>query len=221
MKMKNLVNVIIMISTLSLLAHGTGIAEPTHPNEVGLSTTNDGTGATGTYLVGTPVDVYLVLTKPIDVENGGVPFNVITGLELSLHFSPVPNNDLLLLDTVITPGSIDVGLSKDINSGILDFVVGIPDREAISVVDEAATLIKFTFLNLSPQITEVTLHPNSDVQSISGEMAFLGGEIPHTPYSLLAMYSMGGSHDASVFNFNGQAVVVESASFGSVKALYR
>ena len=35
------------------------------------------------------------------------------------------------------------------------------------------------------------------------------------------MYSMGGSHEAPVFVFNGEAVAVENESFGSVKALYR
>ena len=52
-------------------------------------------------------------------------------------------------------------------------------------------------------------------------MAFLGGDVPLPPYSLLAMYSMGGSHEAGVIEFNGEAVAVESASFGTVKALYR
>lgn len=219
--MKNLVIAVFVFSTISLLAFGSGIAEPTHPNEVGLYANSTGTGATGTFVVGEAVEVYLVLTKPTDVVNGGAPFRVITGLELSLHFNPVPNNDLILLATEITPGSIDVGLIKDINTGFLDYVVGIPDWEAIEVVDEAATLVKFTFLNLRTDITEVTLHPTAGGQSVAGEMGFLGGQIPLPPYVLLAMYSVGGSHDAGVFKFNGEAVPVENQSFGSVKALYR
>jgi hypothetical protein len=219
--MKNLIIFAIVVSTLSLLVHNTGFAEPTHPNEVGLYTTSDGTGATGTFVVGTPVNVYLVLTRPTDVDNGGVPFNVVTGLELTLHFNPVPNDDLIVMETILPPGSVDIGRYKDINEGMLEFVVGIPDSEAINVVNEAAILVEFTFLNLSTEKTEVSLHPNADFQSVAGEMGYLGGEIPETPYVLLAMYSMGGSHDASVFEFNGEAVAVEIESFGSVKALYR
>ena len=61
-----------------------------------------------------------------------------------------------------------------------------------------------------------------DLGSFSpGQMAFLGGYEPAPPYSLLPMYSIGGSHDAPVFIFNGEAVDVESESFGTVKALYR
>ena len=45
-------------------------------------------------------------------------------------------------------------------------------------------------------------------------MAFMGGELPDYPSVLLPMYSMGGSHDAVVFEFNGEAVVVETESVG-------
>ena len=38
---------------------------------------------------------------------------------------------------------------------------------------------------------------------------------------LLIMYSMGASHDAPVFHFEGEAVAVENDTFGSVKALFR
>jgi len=218
--MKKLIFPVFAIAVLSLVAPNPGTAEPTHPNEVGLYTNEDGTGATGTFVVGVPVDVYLVLTRPTDVENGHVPFNVVTGLELQLHFDPAPN-DLIVLNTVLPPGSIDIGRYKDITTGILEFVVGIPNVSAISVIDEAAMLVRFTFLKLSPETTEVTLWPLPDNASIPGEMAFLGGDVPSPPYSLLAMYSMGGSHEAGVFVFNGEAVAVESASFGTVKALYR
>ena len=218
--MKKLIFPVFAIAVLSLLSSNPGIAEPTHPNEVGLYTNDDGTGATGTFVVGVPVEVYLVLTRPTDVENGNVPFKFVSGLELQLHFNPAPN-DLIVLNTVLPPGSIDIGRYKDITTGILEFIVGIPDEEAIRVIDEAAMLVKFTFLKLSHETTEVTLRPLPDHPSVPGEMGFLGGEVPYPPYSLLAMYSMGGSHEAGVFEFNGEAVAVESASFGTVKALYR
>ena len=77
-------------------------------------------------------------------------------------------------------------------------------------------------MNLGDGITEVSLGPLDDSQSIPGEMAFLGGHQSSGPdYILTIMYSMGGSHDAPVFVFNGEAVAVENESFGSVKALFR
>ena len=146
--MKNLITVVIVVCVFSLLVHNTGIADPTHPNEVGLYMTSDGTGATGTYVVGTPVNVYLVLTRPTNVDYGGGPFDVIIAMELGLHFNPVPSNDLFFMGALLPPGSIDIGVYKDINEGVLEFVVGIPPMGFIIVANEAATLIEFTFLNL-------------------------------------------------------------------------
>ena len=46
--MRKLLFAVSAIAALSLLlVAGAGIAEPTHPNEVGLYMTNDGLGATG------------------------------------------------------------------------------------------------------------------------------------------------------------------------------
>jgi len=70
-------------------------------------------------------------------------------------------------------------------------------------------------LHLNTYPVEVTLGPPS-VPSIPGHMGFLP---PNPPIEI--MYSMGGSHEAPVFIFNGMAIPVESESFGSVKALYR
>jgi hypothetical protein len=74
-----------------------------------------------------------------------------------------------------------------------------------------------TAAHMVDNVINVTLGPISTMPpSISGQMAFV------TPNSTLeAMYSMGGSHDAPVFLFGGEAVPVEKESFGSVKALYR
>jgi hypothetical protein len=207
-----------------LLDPGSSIAEPTHPNEVGLYMTTDGYGATGTSVMGVPVTVYLVMTKPTDVETGE-PYQTLWGYALNLHFNPVPNNDLFFLGAVIPPLSVDIGRWKDINEGILEFVVAwsLYQDPPVMVVDEAAVLTEFTFMNLSPGSTEVTLGPVG-APSVGGELVFLGGGLP--PYSdegfpQRVMYPVGGSHDAPVFIFNGEAVAVENESFGSVKALYR
>jgi len=220
--MKKLLFVVTTIFTLSLLMPGAGIAEPTHPNEVGLYLNPDGTGPTGTFVMGAPVDVYLVLTRPTDVDGNGEPYISFYGFECLMTFDPVPDNDLLLLEVVLPPGSLDIGRYKDINEGILEFIVGIDYNIPAPVINESVEMAKLTFMNLSSTITEVTLGPVQPNQSIPGEMAFLGGHQPSgTDYILTTMYSMGGSPDAPVFVFNGEAVAVETESFGSVKALYR
>ncbi len=61
--MKNLLFAVTALVALSALAPNSSIAEPTHPNEVGLYLTPDGYGATGTYEINVPVEVYLVTSE--------------------------------------------------------------------------------------------------------------------------------------------------------------
>lgn len=214
--MKSVKAFVIVLSVFSLLSANIAVAEPTHNNEVGLYTNDDGTGATGTYVMNAPVDVYLVLTRPTDVENGDAPYSFILAYELTLSFNPVPNNDLFLVDVVFPPGHIDIGLRKDLNEGFLDFTVGLATSASLPVTNESAVLVTMTFLNANPGMTAVSLGPTLST-STPGEMDYIGENNP----DIRVMYSMGGSHEAPVFMFNGEAVAVENASFGSLKALYR
>ena len=101
--MKKVVFAVSVISLLSLLIPSVIIAEPTHPNEVGLYLNDDGTGATGTYEIGTFVDVYLVLTKPSDEENNNEPYPIVTLFQCTLSFNPAPQNDLFVMNAVLPP----------------------------------------------------------------------------------------------------------------------
>ncbi len=204
------------ILVLSMLSSSVVVAEPTHPNEVGLYMTPDGYGATGTMDVMVPVEVFLVLTKPADAENGFVPFSYVLGFELALHFDPSPIGDLFRLGEVFPPGSINVGDNTDINQGFLEYIVGISTDFPLIVTDESVVLMTIIFLKITASQTAITLKPTIPA-SIPGEMAFLGEEYEQ----LRVMHSISGSHDAPVFIFNGEAVAVETESFGSVKALFR
>ena len=198
------------IATISLLAPGTGFAEPTHPNEVGLYMNDDGTGATGTDVLYTLLTVYLVLTRPTDTATG-TPYAYINGFELALNFNTGLGNGLFLLPEEL--GGTN-SLTHDFDQGILEYSVFI--FTYWPVTDDSVWLITFTFLHLVPETIEVTLGPNSE-PSITGQMAFRSG-LNYTP---VAMYPISGSPDAPVFLFGGEAVAVENESFGSVKALYR
>ncbi len=164
----------------------------------------------------TPVDVYLVLTRHTDVENGDAPYSFILAYELTLTFNPVPNDDLFLLDAVLPPENVDIGLRKDINEDFLDFTVGLATPASLPVTNESAVLVTLTFMNTNPGMTAISLGPTTRT-STPGEMDYIGENNP----DIRVMYSMGGSHEAPVFMFNDEAVAVENASFGSVKALYR
>ena len=207
--MKNLFIVMTMVAALSLVVLGSAVAEPTHFNEIGLYTTTDGFGETGTDDVGVPTTVFLVLTKP---ASQGIPCDGIGAFECQLNFNPASFGLFKLFDALGAEG-LNIGDVDHISDGYLEYIVGF--STGVPVVAEAAVLIHFQFLRTSATPVEVTLGPVS-FPSIPGQMGFLP---PDPPIEI--MYSMGGSHEAPVFIFNGMAIPVESESLGSVKALYR
>lgn len=187
-------------------------------NQIGLYLSPDGpdgSGTSGTSDIGVPVNVYLVMTRPVDVQNGNAPYNTINAFECQLNFNPAPSGTLFKLADTLPPSSINVGDNYDINQGYLEYIVGIDLNNPVVVVNDAAVLITFVFLYNSVGMTTVYLGPTS-LPSIAGEMAFqsVQGE-------LRPMYPASGSVNSPVFLFNGEAVAVENESFGSVKALFR
>ena len=214
--MKKLLFAVSALAALALLAPSTGFAQThVYSNQVGLYTTPDGHGDTGIADIGAPVFVYLVLTKPTDVENGEAPYPSINAFECTLAFDPVPNNNLFMLAANLPPSSLNVGNRTNINEGFLDFIVGIDVNNPVPVVDDAATLITFQFINNSVEGFTVSLIP-TEVPSIPGKLAFQGvsGE-------LRELYPSSGDHGTPVFRFGSPVVAVESESFGTVKALFR
>jgi len=213
-------------TALAVLAVGldAGIAEPTHPDEVGLYAEPDAFGATGTSVMNEPVTVYLVITRPVDPVTGKY-FPLLCGFGLCLDFDPVPDGDLLLLDVKLPERAIDLGRYKDINTGILEYTVGWPgdDTGEVPVIDGAAVVAEFTFFNMATRSTAVRFAP-VDAPDLPDELVYVGyreDAYPENPYPQLPMYAVSGSMDDPVFMFNGEAVATESRSFGTLKALYR
>ncbi len=200
------------VVALFVLAPFAGFAEPTHPNEIGLYTTPDGNGATGTNEIGVIVDVFLVLTKP---EANNAPCSGILAFECQLNFNPFGWN-IFLIGHELNGNGLNIGDVDHINSyGFLEFIVGFANP-GVPSINDAVLLVSFEFMNIyEVGPVEVTLGPPS-VQTIPGQMGFLS-----STHYFEAMYSMGGAMDAPVFIFGGEAVLVENESFGSVKALYR
>jgi hypothetical protein len=210
--MKKFLVAVSAVAALSLLlAPGAGMAEPTNPNEVGLYDSPDAwSGITGTDIVGTPVVVYVVLSMVEDTE-AGTPYPTINAFELKLNFDPI--GGLFKLGDAYPPQAINVGDNNNIGEGYLEYVVGL--GEDCPVVDEQAVLIAITFMHTSSDEIAVSVGPTF-APGIEGQMAFQSVE-----GDLRIMNSMGGSHEAPVFIFQGIAIAVENESFGSVKALFR
>jgi len=207
--MKSILLAVVAVFSISMLAPGTGFAEPTHFNEIGLYTTTDGYGETGTFVVNAPVDVYLVLPKPASQD---FPCDNVKAFECQLNFNPI-GGIFKLMDLLLAPG-LNIGYTDYIHEGYLEYIVGF--SEGVPVVNEAAALIHFQFLNTNSGPVEVTLGPVAHA-SIPGQMAFLYSN--ETPLEI--MYPVSGHPDDPVFIFNGAAIAVETESYGSVKALYR
>lgn len=211
--MKKLVFALVVLSVLAPFA---GFAWPTDPNEIGLYTEPNGYGATGTYNVGVPVNVYLVLTKPTNLEVWE-PISTLAVFETQLNFNPI-GGVVLLADALPEP-AINFGDAGHINDGYLEYIVGAYFPYSWPVTDESIVLITFTFINTNSGAVEITLGPVS-YPTIPGQMVF-GTRDYEAPFHFEFMYPISGSYDTPVFLFNGEAVAVENASFGSVKALYR
>jgi hypothetical protein len=209
--MKKLIIAFSVLAALSHLAPIICFAEPTHPNEIGLYMTPDGYGATGTYVVGSPVDVYLVLTRPYYVDNNGVPYTALNQFDCQLNFNPIGN--LFKLYQVYPAPGLNVGDVDNINLGYLEYIVGFSGD--LPITSELVLLVTIRFLHTAQGVIEVTLGPVS-FPMIPGEICFR--QYPQEPEM---MHPISGSPDAPVFLFGGEAVPVETKSFGSVKALYR
>jgi len=210
--MKKWLWVISAIAGLSLLAPGSGYAQfHVVPNQVGIYQFSDGTGSNCTYDIGVPVTLYLVLTKPTDVQNGDAPYTTINAFECMLEFTPAGN--MFLLDEILPPDAVNSGDNTDINTGFLEYIVEIDND--FPVTEESVVLITFTFMHVAPGYIETNLIPTSD-PSIPGEMAFqsVSGE-PRV------MYPNSGSHSYPVFFWDNCPTSAENHTFGRVKTLYR
>lgn len=201
-----------------LVCLGPATAQELATNQIGLYLNPegpDGSGVSGTSEIGVPVSVYLVMTRPVDVQNGNAPYPTINAFECQLNFDPAPVGTLFKLADTLPANSVNVGDNADINQGYLEYIVGIDTNNPVQVVDEAAVLIWFQFMNVSTGRTTVSLGLTS-APSIPGEIAFqsVSGQ-------LRVMYPASGSFNEPVFEFNGEAVAVDNESFGSVKALFR
>ena len=209
--MKKLLFVVFALVMVSLLTPGTGLAQFGFSNQVGLNLTDDGTGLTCTLTVGAPVNVFLVLTKPTDVENGEAPYTFVNYFECMLNFAPA--GGLYILEETLPPTGHNTGDSAHIGDGYLEYIVGIGTDWPVT--DESVCLVTIQFMALVTTPIYVTLGP-ATVQSIPGEMSFMS-----IVGDLRVMHPISGGTDIPVFTFNGHLTPAENESFGSVKALYR
>lgn len=191
------------------------VAEPTHPNEIGLYLTVDGTGPTGVTTPNTFVPAYLVLTRPTITETGEPVLN-LTGFDLMIHVDPIPAGDLFVLRIAFWPGIMDCcpdPFFGDRPYSLID--VSYYPAQPQPVTGQSVVLIEYDFLKLSSSPHVITLEP-LPTAAIPGQMSFQPANGDRQ-----IMHPISGSFEDPVFVFNGEAVGVESVSFGSVKALYR
>lgn len=152
----------------------------------------------------TPFFAYVMITNPT---------NNVYGLEFGYDVvTPVGMEGMIFrLLNALPGGAVDLGTSTDLLSG--DYVVGLASPLP---GQPATTFVTWQFMLLTPMSVDIYLGPSS-VQSIEdGLPAYeIGGTI--LPLGL----STGGvATPVAVINGVGP-VAIESASFGSVKSLFR
>ena len=192
------------------------VAEPTHPNEIGLYLTVDGTGPTGVSTTqNTVVNAYLVLTRPTNTGTGE-PVSSLNGFDLMIHVDPIPASDLFVLRMAFWPGIIACCPDQFFGNRPYSLIdVSFYPSQPQPVTDQFVVLIEYDFLKLSSARHSITLEP-LPTAAIPGQMSFQPANGDRQ-----VMHPISGAHDAPVFIFNGEAVAVENDSFGSIKALYR
>ena len=217
--MKKLIFVVTAIATLSLVAPFASIAEPVYPNQIGLYTTMDSSGDTGTDVIGASVDLYLMLVNP---EVNGETCSILRATDCQMNFNP-PGNLSLTYFQPNGPGDF-FGDTDHVSDGWLEFILYF--RDGAAIFDDHIILAHIRLINENAGPVEVTLGPfshttdapSSVFPGIEGQMSFWSYP-PGQPPEI--MYPVSGSPEAPVFIFNGEALPVDHESFGSVKALYR
>ncbi len=210
--MKKLSLIMSACAILLLVAPIWSIAQDEYPNEVGLYTNPDATGPYGiSPPLSVPTDIWLVLSNVVDLENGGVPMEMVTAFECQIGVTPDPLNDFYLL-------SYDFGDSNSTAINVGDWsdgelIIGL--ATPVFIANGTAFLAKITIMALSSTRYDLSLNPTSK-PGIPGEIAFVGDD-----GTIKKMNSIGGAVGATVFSIFGEAVAIENESFGSVKALYR
>lgn len=188
-------------------------------NKVGLYLEQDGSGPLGSTALQVPFSVYLVLTDPVDPSGTTGNVLAVVGFELSILFEPAPVSHLQLREVILPDGALDIGISKDVESGAIDFAVGVPLGRGPRVIDGAAVLVEMRFLALDSAPVTATLVPLRAIQSIEGEMCYVSDGALRDDNALVPMQAING--DGVDFEFNGVVLATESRTFGSVKALFR
>ena len=208
--MKKLIFAVSALAALALLIPNTGFAQHVYSNQLGIYLTADGTGETGTMVIGDPVSLFVVLTKPTD--DGEAPYTWVNFFDFQMNFSSI--DGLVQTNEVLPPTGQNLGATS-IGNGYLEYIVAM--GVDYPVTNESVSLVTVGLLTFSDTPIEISLGPASQ-PSIWGQMSYLS-VVP----DLTIMYSAGGSHEATVFTFNIEdfPVALEDASFGSVKALYR
>lgn len=206
--MKKLFFAVSALAALSLLAPSTGFAQVTYtPSHLGLYTEAMEVNAALPQFQ--QMVVNLVITTPYNGEESR-DVAWVGGYECGIVL-----NGSGLLTTVTWP------TATALNVGTADNQIVAFGPNPIQVVDGAAVLANFNFLNTGDGPLTITLIP-AEPTSVPGMMAFLDDE-GTVNGGLLPLMTSAGDFANPVFGFNAdpQIVATDASSFDNIKAMYR
>jgi len=205
--MKKLLFALCALAAIALLTPSAGFA--TWQNRIGIYNT---VTATATRVDPAPMAifyVYFVLTSPIDAA--GAPAAFIKGYEFAVTVTG-PADGLLKMTDIGLPTGIDLGVSDDYFNATYFVGLGTPQPVTNNMIVLQTWKMKYLD-NSAPYYFYLAPFP---IPSFPGDLATLDGAG--------VMVRAKGSADlytTAVFAIGADTVPNESATFGSVKALFR
>lgn len=211
--MKKLLFAVYALAAISLLAPSAGFAQD-FVNRIGIYTTDTaGAAFINPAPLGTPFNIYFVVTNPKLDAGAGAAVTAIDAFEFIVTING-PANLLFKLSQTLLPNSLNVG--QDGNPYNAEYAVGA--AAPVPVTGGQRVLMSWNVLLSSPGPFLFYLNPTT-APAIPGKMAIeavIGSEV-----QLVPCMPSSGAFANPVFALGSTVVPVESASFGGVKALFR
>jgi hypothetical protein len=214
--MKKLLFAVCALAAISLLAPSAGFADAWQ-NRIGIYTTDTATAANiaATPLF-TPTNLYFVVSNPQFADGSG-PMPSIDAFEFKV--SVQPPSGFFVLSVTKPAGIVDVGAGADLVNGTFEYQGGWP--AGLPVVNGVVSVMSWSIMFQAAGTYNFYLNPVT-IPTHAGFMAVNYTTPPpaETPFLADCMPSSGAFADP-VFTVGGTNTPSESASFGSVKSLFR
>jgi len=212
-EMKKLLFAVCALAAISLLAPSAGFAQEWQ-NRIGIYTSDTATSANiATTPLFTPTNLYFVVSNPQFADGSG-QLPSVNAFEFKVTITP--DTGFFVLNQTKPTNTIDVG-GGAVSAGTYDYSAGWP--VGLPVVNGMVSVMTWSIMFNGAGPFHFFLNP-ANVPSHAGVMAVNYTDPSETAF-LVDCEPSSGAYATEVFTVGGTNTPSESASFGSVKALFR